>query len=256
MIAATPLTAHEFWIDPAAYQVPAGGTLRASFRNGENFRGTQLAYFARSSARFELAGPGEARTLTPRDGARPAVDLDTVAPGLAILVYETTPRRLTYSEWEKFAAFAAHKDFPDIAARHDARGLPRTGFRESYTRHAKALIGIGEAGGSDRPLGLATEFVAEANPYQSGLGDRLPVRLYHDGVPRADAQVEIFEEAGDGTVTIQLARTDAAGRADIPVRPGHRYLLDAVVLRVPEDSTEDDAWQTLWASLTFAVPVR
>ncbi|MEM8731861.1 MAG: DUF4198 domain-containing protein, partial [Pseudomonadota bacterium] len=156
-------------------------------------------------------------------------------------------------EWAAFLRFAAHKDFADIEVRHAARGLPKTGFRERYTRHVKALVAVGDGAGSDRLTGLKTEFVALANPYTDDLSGGLPVRLYHDGAPRAAAQVEIFARAPDGEVTVTTTRTDDTGLAMIPVVSGYSYLLDGVVLRETEEG-DDAAWETLWAALTFAVP--
>ena len=83
------------------------------------------------------------------------------------------------------------------------------------------------------------------------------MRLLYQGGPRADAQIEIFERDARGAVTITTLRTDSAGEARIPVKPGHDYLLDAVVLRepAPDLAAEHDAvWETLWAALTFGVP--
>jgi hypothetical protein len=40
---------------------------------------------------------------------------------------------------------------------------------------------------------------------------------------------------------------------NIPVKSGHEYLLDAVVLRAA-DPDDGAVWETLWAALTFAVP--
>jgi hypothetical protein len=130
-------------------------------------------------------------------------------------------------------------------------------FRESYTRHVKALIGVGTGEGADAELGLATEFVAETNPYASDFNNNMKISLFYQGALRPDAQVEVFDRAPDDTVTITLYRTDAAGQADIPVTPGHDYLFDAVVLRPAPGATTDEnaiVWETLWAALSFSVP--
>ena len=74
---------------------------------------------------------------------------------------------------------------------------------------------------------------------------------------RADAQVELFEKAPGGAVEITYHRTDARGIAMLPVRPGHAYMADAVVLRAPSAALAAErgvAWETLWAELNFAVP--
>jgi hypothetical protein len=137
-----------------------------------------------------------------------------------------------------------------------ARGLPETGFRETYRRHAKSLIAVGSGAGADRAVGLAIEIVALANPYTDDLSAGLPVLVLLDGEPRRDVQVELFETALDGTVTITLHRTDADGRAVLPVRPGMEVLVDSVVLRrLPnDDPAAGPVWHSDWASLTFRTP--
>lgn len=249
-----PAAAHEFWIDPVRYKVPSGENIQADFRNGELFEGSRLGFFDRRSARLEMAHGGKVLTLAPRNGDRPAVNVAPMGDGLHVIVHETTPASLTYRAWEKFQAFADHKDFPDIEARHMARGLPKEGFAESYTRHAKALISVGGSTGQDQHFGMRTEFVALANPYAPDFNDELPVYLYDGNMRRADAQVEIFDKAPDGSVKVSLTRTDADGRAVIAITPGHSYLLDAVILE-PSDA-EGTVWQSHWAALTFSVPAR
>ena len=83
----------------------------------------------------------------------------------------------------------------------------------------------------------------------------MKVQLLDRGLPRVDAQVEVFDRAIDGTVKIDLYRTNEKGIAEVPVTPGHSYLFDGVVLR-PITDGQDAIWDTFWASLTFAVPQR
>ncbi|THH39203.1 DUF4198 domain-containing protein [Aliishimia ponticola] len=251
---ARPLNAHEFWIDPVRYQVPPGENIVADFRNGENFEGVQLAFFDRNSTRLQMAHKGDVRDLTPRAGDRPAINQAPMGDGLHVLAHETTMSRLTYREWEKFAGFAAHKDFADIQQRHMDRGLPAENFREGYSRHAKALVTVGKVNGADQELGMVTEFVARTNPYTPDFTGEMKVNLYYQGQIRPDAQVEIFDTGPDGTTDVRLARTDSAGQAVIATQPGHRYLLDAVTLEPADDG--QIVWRTYWAALTFAVPAR
>lgn len=246
--------AHEFWISPQQYQVPEGGTIEAQLRNGENLSGIELAYFEGRAVRHEMMQGQDVREIVTRSGDRPAILVQDVPGGLAVLAHETTPSRLTYRSWEKFAKFGVHKDFPNLAERHAARDLPTDLFRENYTRHVKALVAVGSGKGRDREMGLTTEFVALTNPYETTFMQKMTTRLLYKGAPRGDAQVEIFEQAPDGSVEVRLTRTNADGIAQIDTKPGHAYLIDAVVLRVPEYSGDDIAWETLWAGMTFAVP--
>ncbi|MCE8511668.1 DUF4198 domain-containing protein [Ruegeria pomeroyi] len=255
MFSASPGLAHEFWIEPHEFQVETGAELMADLRVGERFEGAAQVFFPDRAPRSEIRVAGEIRAYAGRMGDVPAIRLVADTPGLWVLVHETSPSSVKYKEWQKFADFAAHKDIPDIEAWHAARGLPRQDFFETYTRHVKALIGVGAAEGEDSETGMETEFVALTNPYTDDLSGGMRVLLLYQGQPRPDAQVEIFARAPDGAVTVHLARTDATGHATLPVLPGYDYLLDAVVLR-PAPEGARAVWQSLWAGLSFAVPLR
>lgn len=254
---ALPATSHEFWIEPLAYQIAPDGMLQGELVNGQDFDGSKLAYLPQRFSRFSMALGMRQGDVENRIGARPALDIDPMAEGLHVISYQSNMSTIGYSEWEKFLAFAAHKDFQDIEAIHDARGLPRTGFDEGYWRFAKTLIGVGHATGRDFRTGLAVEFVALDNPYTDDLADGLRVQLYYLDDTLPDAQVELFEKAPDGTVDITLHRTDSDGIATLPLKSGHSYLIDHVVLREPSAELEAEAeiaWETLWGALTLAVP--
>lgn len=252
-MSASAALGHEFWIQPARYVLGAGDPLVAQLKNGQGFVGNNQSYFERRFTRFELINGDQVLPVAGRAGDIPALTAFVPAAGLWVVLHETTVQKLTYKEWAKFQAFADHKDFADIRARHNDRGLPETGFVENYTRHAKALVALGDGGGADAVTGMETEFVALANPYTDDLTGGFPVRVLYQGAPRAEAQVEIFDRAPDGTVTVTTMRTNAQGEALIPVQSGHEYLLDAVVLR-PAAADSGAAWRSLWAALTFAVP--
>ena len=248
--------AHEFWLSPERYEIAPGETLQARLRVGEEFSGASYIYFPGRFARFEVILGDATLPVEGRVGDDPALAMAAPGEGLAIVVHETTDSKLTYREWEKFTAFVAHKDFPGVLEAHAARGLPETGFVETYRRYAKALIAVGEGAGADRAVGLETEIVALANPYTDDTSSGLPLQVLRKGAPRANAQLELFDRAPDGSVTVTLHRTDADGRVTVPVAPGHEYLADAVIL---DDTGNDDpeagaVWHSLWAALTFAVP--
>lgn len=249
----SPVLSHEFWIAPDRYQVASGAPLTARLRNGEEFRGAEQPYLDHRIARFAVIRDGSAQPYTGRMGDMPAFAAPEMAEGLAVIVHQTRPRQLIYDSWEAFQAFADHKGFSGIRSDHRARGLPEAGFAEQYTRYAKALVAAGEGRGSDRAVGLETEIVALANPYTDALPQGLPVQVLYRGAPRPRAQVEIFAKAPGASVAITTLLTDDQGQANIPVTPGYRYLLDAVLLRpAPEDA--DYVWESHWASLTFALP--
>lgn len=131
------------------------------------------------------------------------------------------------------------------------------GFDEVYSRYSKALIAVGDGQGSDERLGMETELVALMNPYTDDLTEGFAVQLHYRNMLRANEQIEVFEKAPGGKAVITTYRTDENGIGRFPVKPGHIYMVDAVVLREPSAQLQGATgavWQTLWANLTFAVP--
>ena len=252
---ASPLAAaHEFWLEPLAPRVPEGGKLQADIRIGQDMAGTVYSYIPKWFKAFDIIENGQRRPVDSFIGDRPALNETATGAGLAQIVYRSEPDYLTYKNLEKFASFAANEGLDGALAAHRARGLPESGFEESYVRHAKALIAVGDGAGADSLTGLPHELVAEANPYLTPLGAPIPVRLYFDGVPRPGALVSVFRRAPDGAVTVERLRADGDGRIQTATAPGV-YLIGAVLLQEPPEDLAISygvVWHTVWASLTFA----
>jgi len=254
---AAPLQAHELWIEPLAYQVGPQSIAAADVVNGELFEGTKLAYLPQGFQRFVAINGGQFTNVSGRIGDRPALQLEPLGEGLHIIAYQSNISTIGYTEWEKFLKFADHKDLGDVAAAHDARGIPTVDFDEAYSRYSKSLIAVGDGTGEDRRLGFITEIVALDNPYTTDDIQEMRLQLFYDGEVRANEQIEIFEKDKDGLVTVTLYRTDEEGIATVPVSAGKRYMADAVVLREPSAKLVSETgavWETLWANLTWAVP--
>ena len=250
-----PAAAHEFWVEPESYAIAESDSLNAELRNGQFFAGPSIPYLPNTIARFEVIAGGGVIPVESRLGNRPALQGVSLPAGLAIVVFESTDSRLNYDSWEKFATFVAHKDLKGTIEAHRARGLPETNFDENYRRFSKALVAVGDGRGADRQVGLLTEIVAGANPYTDDVSGGMPLQVFYGGEPRADVQIELFERAPDETVETATYRTDAEGRALVPVKPGYTYLADAVAIRPLDGSQGNGAvWHTDWAALTFAVP--
>ena len=256
---ATAAKGHEFWIDPVLHQVDANAAVEAALRVGQEYKGSSYSYVPRNFRRFDVAFGGEIAAVEGTLGDRPAARVPTSGEGLMVLIHATTDTTLGWSEWEKFANFVRHKDAEWVLEAHTARGLTEDDRRELYSRYAKSLVAVGSGEGADFEAGLLTEIVALENPYTGDMGDGIDVRVLYEGAPRANTQVEVFEKAADESVRIFTVQTDAEGRATVPVKPGFRYMLDAVVLREPsaEVAAEKNVhWESLWANLTFEVPEK
>jgi uncharacterized GH25 family protein len=254
---AAPVAAHEFWIEPHAYLVDGETIIKGDLVNGEDFEGGKQPYLPQRFVKFQTFAQGKFADVPGRVGDNPGLRMDPIADGLHIFSYQSTPATLDYESWEKFQRFVDHKKFGDIRPLHDARGLPESGFTEVYTRFSKTLVGVGNAQGSDGFTGLMTEIVALTNPYTDDLSDGMTFQLYANRAPRANAAFEVFEKAPDDTVTITFYETDDQGQVTVPVKAGHSYMADAVILREPSADLARDTgavWETLWANITWGVP--
>jgi uncharacterized GH25 family protein len=250
--------AHEFWIAPNAYQVAPGEQVTADLINGQKFNGYDMSWFDSRILRSEWSQNRKANQMQGRAGDVPALKFTPLQGGLVQVVHQTTMQTVRYHEREKFTDFVAEKDLQGTLHRHEQRGLPETGFAEGYSRFAKSLIAVGKGQGKDRAAGLDLELVAQANPYTDRLTEGLPILLLYQGKARANTQVEVFERRGtDKLVSIFRLRTDTNGMVHVPLKPGHSYLIDAVLMREPAQDLakeQDIVWESLWASLTFARP--
>lgn len=259
VVVAQPVFAHEYWIEPEVWQVAEDGTIRADIKVGETFDGNFLAYLPVNFARLDIALAGKTQAIEGRIGDRPAIQVKSLGPGLNILVNTTQVTTVFYKDMEKFDSFVKHKDLAGTLETHAAKGFPMVDFRELYTRYSKSLVAVGDGAGEDEAFGLETEIVALENPYTDAALDGVDVKLNYRNEPRADAQIEIFERAEDGTVAVSTVRTNGQGVATIAVKPGHDYMLDAVVMREPSAELAADKkaiWESLWANLTFSVPIK
>ena len=236
--------------------VDPGAEVKADFRVGTEYEGNSYAFMGQRTRRHDVAFGGEVGPASARMGDRPA--FSATAPdgdGLLVIIHATEDSVITWDDFADFESFVRHKDALWTLDRHAERGLERDGTSEVYSRYAKSLVAVGDGRGEDRDFGLLTEIVALENPYTGEMGDGIEVKVLYEGAPRPGAQVEIFEKADDGSVTITTVAADEGGRAVVPVVPGRRYQLDAVVLReIDPEANRGATWESLWANLTFEVP--
>lgn len=216
-----------------------------------------MSYIPRGIRRFDYALDGALFRIDGTVGDKPAMRIRPSGEGLLVAIHATANQNITWSEWQKFENFLLHKDLDWGLDEHDARGLSRENVSEQYSRYAKSLIAIGDGAGADIETGMVTEIVALENPYDPAVGQALSIKALYQGNPLTDVQIEVFEKSPGQPTAITFHRTNTEGVADIPIKPGHEYMLDTVVLRpLPMQTETDPSWETLWANLTFSVPAR
>lgn len=254
MLAASPVSAHEFWIEPHDFAITADVKIQADLRVGQDFKGDAFPYIPSRFAAFkrhDRLGEADVEGVT---GDLPALNLVPRTEGLSIFTYVSAGERIRFRDWEKFAAYLDLEGLDSIPARHDARGLPRDDISEIYTRCAKTLVAVGDASGDeDRATGMRLELVAGENPLTLTPGAEMSFTLLWEGKPLGDTQVALFRKGVDGSdATRTITRTDDGGRASFTIPGNGTYMAAGVhMIEAPADRNAD--WQSYWASLTFGV---
>ncbi|WP_394688685.1 DUF4198 domain-containing protein [Hoeflea sp.] len=257
MFAASPVSAvsgHEFWIEPEDYAIAQGEEIRADIKVGQDFKGDIFPFIASRFVTFERHDRVGDSDVEGTAGDLPALSATPRSEGLTLFTYLSTERRLTFVDWDKFTSYLDYEGLTAIAARHDARGLPRDRISEIYIRCAKTLVNVGpDATGQDRATGLPLELVAEQNPGALTPGQAIRFRLLWQGAPLPDTQVALFARSGDTPeATRTLTRTDADGYASFTLPATGGYMAASVHMIEPAADGKAD-WQSYWASLTFGV---
>jgi uncharacterized GH25 family protein len=244
---ATPVFAHDFWIEASSFRPAVGSAVTLRLFVGPNFEGEPFPRVPNLISRFVLVSAGGERDIQGRAGADPAGVVRIESPGMQIVAYRSLNYALTVNA-AKFEEYLAEEGLEKISALRKTRGDAGKPGREVFSRCAKALLEAPGDGGKDRAVGLTLELVAEKNPYTLAPGDELPVRLLLENKPLAGALVHGLLH-GDPSVKV-AGRTDRSGRVKLKLaRPG-LWLIKAVEMS-PAPAGVDADWQSLWASLTF-----
>ena len=253
-MAASPVSGHEFWIEPQDFTVAAGEEIRADIRIGQDFKGDAFPYIPSRFAAFKRHDREGISNVDGATGDLPALTLEPRAEGLTIVTYVSVAERIRFQAWEKFAEYLDYEGLTTIPARHDARGLSRDEIRELYTRCAKTLVAVGDASGEkDRATGMRIELVAGENPATLSAGANMSFTLLWEGAPLGETQVALFRRGEDGAdATRIVTRTDQDGKAGFTLPGNGEYLVSAVhMIEAPAERNAD--WESYWASLTFGV---
>jgi len=256
--------AHEFWIEPSDFYPDTGSLVTADLVIGTDFLGYSTPYTPDNIAAFGVIDAVDDTPIKGRYGDVPAGQFKAGVDGLAIIYHQTGPLFVDYQKPEKFMAFASQKGFADIAGLYKQTPAENFTLLEQYRRFAKSLIRVGQpsdsakggSGGHDRVLGLELELVALTTPYDQPPPKNMVAAVYESSVPRPRAQVTVFVRHNPRKIDQFTLTTNEDGVVTIPLLPGRQYLLDSVVLRRPlhAESVAGADWESLWASLTFAVP--
>ncbi len=258
LLLATPVGAHDFWIQPSRFVLPAPDTFTMLIYVGHAAARERWGLSADRVLLFNSIGPDG--LIDRRDGLTlPNGRFDAVVkldrPGSYVLAFQSLP---TTSDlpFLRFNDYVAQEGITPIAEHRRQLGTDRSNGRELYSRRAKAIVQVGPVDAAGiarvtRPVGLQLEIVPERHPNALQVGQPLPVRVYYNRRPLAGATVKLNNLDADAK-PVAIARTDASGRAmfALPARGQWQF---NVVWAEPLTGNPAADYRTIFSSLTFGV---
>lgn len=251
------LGAHDLYLMPDNFTPKAGTQLRVVFHNGDEFPIATSATKPerlRNTRLLSRAGKAEFEKITAQPTFTTA-EVRVPGAGTAILTANTLPNFIELDP-KKFTDYLTHENLTNALQWREAHGETGKPGRERYTKFVKSLLKSDK--GDDyfkEKTGLTIEIIPEVDPYSLKPGQALPVQVLFHGKPAAAVAVEsAWLEAGKAEMQT-FGRTNAQGRITLPIKATGPHRLHAIVMeRCAEPQAAD--WESSWASLTFAIPVR
>jgi uncharacterized GH25 family protein len=252
---AAPAPAHDTWIGPPIGPARPGAAIRLDLTSGGAFPQLDFAPEASRVARafVGLAGKTVSAKTPKRRKHGLEFSLPLTRPGIASVAVSLKPRDL------ELAPEKIHEYLEEIGALETAgatwAGQPEPkSWHETYSKHAKTFVRVGDPSGDDSwglPAGLPLEIVPERDPTLLAAGDQLPVRVLKNGAPLPGF---VLAAGHDPKNPRTLKTTDAGGRAAFVLdRPGP-WLLSGTDLRWKSDTA---TWESDFTTLTVRVaPAR
>lgn len=248
--------AADLFLKPLSYRMEPGSQGVAAVLNGTIEKSRNAVAWERVSGAALLFGDepqslGSDHWTVDGDSARLAYG--SGASGTYVLGMSTEPRVVEFTP-EQFEVYLKRLGLNGVG---DAP--PPDVIRERYSKHARAVIQVGDARSDDhrRTLHQPLEIVFDQNPYQLRFGNEISFTVLRDGKPAADlaarAGCEGFHghDASGNHVSHFDLRTDDDGKATFLLSQKCVWYVSLVSL-LPSTSADVD-YESHWATATFEV---
>lgn len=249
-------SAHNSWLEPKSFEANAGAQVPVNLFVGHHGERRSAKLSPRPSwlLSMKLRSPAGTTDLLGAQ-ALSGAGVTLRAPGTHLLSLDTGDFRNQMSP-KKFGDYLVEESLAGAEAEWRRAPITSRPVRESYRRHAKALVRVGEgarslAGPATRRIGQRLEIVPGANPYRLRAGSSLPATIWFKDKPLAGALVTLADLDRPKDRPLSM-RTDARGMVNFRLPRSGRWMMN-VVWSVRSTVPSAD-FQTSFSSLTFAVP--
>lgn len=257
-LTAAAALAHDMFLKPARFFVPAGEPIPAVLLNGTFDLSSNSITRSRLADISVVSPAGRTRidtTAWSAQGDTSRIAFPSSASGTYVLGISTKPTALELDA-KDFNAYLEEDGLPDELARREKAGELDKDAHERYAKHVKAIVQVGDrrTDGYAAVLGYPAEIVPLDNPYAVKPGGTLRVRTLVDGRPVVDQHVLFGARSPTGAKLPERSiRTDAAGVATIAITSAGVWYLKFINMRVLPANPEGITHESKWATMTFGV---
>lgn len=254
--------AHEFWAIAKPFHSAPKEAVSISFYVGEQFKGDVVPIARQQAAMLSLfngADKFDMREQLPTDRALPELQFALPAEGAWLMAFDSHPNAITMQA-DKFHAYLHEEGLDAVIRQREAAGKQNEPARELYRRNVKILLRSGGNPGEKSAAAHATrtgqrfEIVPSQNPQALRPGGRLDLHIYFDGKPLGGVLLKAWSQRDHQLVTIR-AITDGNGRTSVNLPYAGTWMLSAVHM-IPAAAPAEADWESYWANLSFAMPVK
>lgn len=251
LLAALAAHAHDTWIMPVSFTLPAGQAVAARMSAGDGLKSDAPPRRERLIS-VELVDASGRKGPTDWKALDKHVELAFPAPaaGVSCMAVTTKDREIDIKPDIVDAYLAEIKPSPQILQAWATQRAQGQVWKERYAKDAKTCLrtGTGDAGWPQlQVLGQTLEIVPVQDPTRLTKGGRLDVELRHNGKPLADVALRLYA----GTAAERVARTDSQGKANFEVVQAGPHLIATTMLNLPEKP--GGLWTSRFATLGFGV---
>lgn len=244
--------AHDTWLIPARFQIAPGEAVTLDLTSGMEFPKLDVGPKRERIQAVVCRLAGRTFELTDFEAAPNSLRIKAVLPdpGVAALWVKSPPKEIELKP-DQVQEYLDEIDAPAIVRQQWASAKEPKRWRESYRKHSKTFVRVGDAKADAswrEPVGMFLEEVPEKDPTALRAGDDFPVRVLKDGKPFADFSLGIVAE-GDPKGSIQ--KTDGGGRVSFRLNKPGRWLLRGTDLRKSNKQHVD--WESDFTTLTIEV---
>ncbi len=247
MLVTVPALAHDTWLIPKEPHVTESKSATVELTSGMAFPKAESAVKADriASGAWRTSGKKGKLDKWEEGGSSLVMQLTAVGTGTAVMYLTLKPKEIELTD-EEVAHYFDEIGAPEAVRRDWENRESGAVFKETYTKHAKSFMRVGD-GGEDpsclHPVGLAIELLPQKDPTALKVGDTLVIRAVRGG----DDELESFAVGlvCGATGETQMHRTNQSGMVSFEITDRGWWLVRATELRRQADGTYESDFSTV-----------